>query len=122
MLLLPNVYIILYTWDQTRVLTCQQNLMGKGDGFVEGLETLPTSLHLSWFHVLHVPAWLCLCSLRCRYLNELCRFSDTSDDDNTRDRFFLLFLFFFSFSLSVYFVIGLLLRVCKTNTNAMAEI
>ena len=90
MLLLPNLYIILYTWDQTRVVTCQQNLMRKGDGFVESLEK--------------------------RYLNELCRFSDTSDDDNTRDRFF-----FFLFSQSVCFVIGLLLRMCKTNTNAMQK-
>lgn len=49
MLLLPNLYIILYAWDQTRVVTCQQNLMRKGDGFVESLETLPTSLHFLGF-------------------------------------------------------------------------
>ena len=50
--------------------------------------------------------------------NELCRFSDSSDGDNARDCFFLVLLF----SRSVSFVIGLLLGVCKTNTNATAEI
>ena len=50
MLLLPSLYIyIIYMGSDICVLTCQQNLMGKGDGFVECLQTLPTSLHFLGF-------------------------------------------------------------------------